>query len=146
LSRVLDEVSIDKSNTLPGRVNIELAPREVLIGIPGMDVVMVDRILSSRTLSADGSHSHAHPAWLLEQGVVDLPMMSRLLPRVTTGGDVWSGEIAAWQEDYSLLIRDEFIIDAAGKTGRQLYCKDLRDRAGSLPPEPSPAAVTQTRN
>ncbi|MFN6205140.1 MAG: hypothetical protein ACK49R_01735 [Planctomycetota bacterium] len=146
LSRVLDEVSIDKSNTLPGRVNIELAPREVLIGIPGMDVVMVDRILSSRTLSADGSHSHAHPAWLLEQGIVDLPMMSRLLPRVTTGGDVWSGEIAAWQEDYSLLIRDEFIIDAAGKTGRQLYCKDLRDRAGSLPPEPSPAAVTQTRN
>lgn len=145
LSRILDEVSIEKSPFLPGRVNIELAPREVLIGIPGMDVVMVDRILSSRTLSADGSHSHAHPAWLLEQGIVDLAMMSRLLPRITTGGDVWSGEIAAWHQEYSLVVRDEFIIDAAGKTGRQLYCKDLRDRPVPPSTEDSSGTLRQTR-
>jgi hypothetical protein len=73
-----------------------MAPREVLIGIPGMDVVMVDRILSSRTLSADGSHTHAHPAWLLEQNIVELNLMTKLLPSLTTGGDVWSGEITAF--------------------------------------------------
>lgn len=128
LSRILDEVTLEKIPTLVGKINIELAPREVLIGIPGMDVVMVDRILSSRTLSADGSHHHAHPAWLLEQNIVDLNMMTRLLPRITTGGDVWCGEITAFSSEHPLLIRDEFIIDATSNPARQLYCKDLRDR------------------
>lgn len=128
LSRILDEVSVEKDPFLIGRVNIELAPREVLIGIPGMDVVMVDRILSSRTLSADGSHTHSHPAWLLEQNIIELNLMTKLLPSLTTGGDVWSGEITAFTSDYPQVIRDEFMVDAASFPPRQLYCKDLRDR------------------
>ena len=135
LSRILDEVTVEKNPLLVGRVNIELAPREVLIGIPGMDVVMVDRILSSRTLSADGSHTHAHPAWLLEQNIIELNLMTKLLPSLTTGGDVWCGEITAFASDYPQTIRDEFMIDAASFPPRQLYCKDLRDRAL---PEPTP--------
>jgi len=138
LSRILDEVTVEKNPFLIGRVNIEMAPREVLIGIPGMDVVMVDRILSSRTLSADGSHTHAHPAWLLEQNIVELNLMTKLLPCLTTGGDVWAGEITAFASDYPQVIRDEFMIDAASSPPRQLYCKDLRDR-----PLPEPTQTTR---
>ncbi|MFM7741281.1 MAG: hypothetical protein ACKO9H_17930, partial [Planctomycetota bacterium] len=103
-----------------------------------MDVVMVDRILSSRTLSADGSRTHAHAAWLLEQNIVELNLMTKLLPSLSTGGDVWSGEITAFASDYPQVIRDEFMIDAASFPPRQLYCKDLRDR-----PLPEPNQTTR---
>lgn len=136
LSRILDEVTFQETPFLIGRVNTELAPREVLIGIPGMDVVMVDRILSSRTLSADGSFTHAHPAWLLEQNIVELNLMAKLLPSLTTGGDVWSGEITAFAADYAQVVRDGFMIDAASFPPRQLYCKDLRDRQLPEPDHP----------
>ena len=38
-----------------GRVNINEAPRCVLLGVPGLDAAVVDRILSLRTTIADAS-------------------------------------------------------------------------------------------
>lgn len=127
LTRVLDQITADLRPVIPGRVNIDVAPREVLAAIPGIDLAAVDRILAARTLSADGRHEHAHPGWILEQGIVDLAGMKRLLPKITTGGDVWSGQVVAYFADRASQVRGEFVIDAATQGRGELYWKDLRD-------------------
>ena len=73
-----------------GRVNVNEAPRCVLLGVPGLDAALVDRILSLRTTSADGSDPQRRDAvWLLTEGLVDRPGMTALWPYVTGGGDVF---------------------------------------------------------
>ena len=73
-----------------GRVNVNEAPRCVLLGVPGLDVAVVDRILSLRTTSADGSDPQRRDAvWLLTEGLVDRAAMKALWPYVTGGGNVF---------------------------------------------------------
>jgi DNA uptake protein ComE-like DNA-binding protein len=133
LSRVMDRVSIDLRPEFRGRVNIELADREVLLAIPEMDPATADQIIFHRGFASIGSAQHIHPTWLLEQGIVDLNRMKSLLAHVTTGGDVFSAEVVAYFVDRPMLVYNEIAVDGVAPGHSQLYCRDLRDRELSFP-------------
>lgn len=127
LEYLMDQITVDPRPVIEGRINIDEAPREVLLAIPGMDPATADRILAARFLSADGRMAHVHPTWILEQGVVDLARMKPLLKYCTTGGDVFQADIIAYIPQSAWFVREIVAIDGARKPPVKLYCKDRRD-------------------
>lgn len=127
LEYLMDQITVDTRTVIEGRINIDEAPREVLLAIPGMDPTTADRILAARFLSADGRVAHVHPTWILEQGIVDLPRMKHLLKYCTTGGDVFQANIIAYIPQTTSFLHEIVAIDGAEKMPVKLYCKDRRD-------------------
>jgi Type II secretion system (T2SS), protein K len=124
---IMDNLSADPRKIIEGRINVDEASREVLLGIPGMDPVTADRIVASRSLTSDSPATRAHPAWLAEQGVVELSRLRKLLPFLTSGGDVWKANIVAYFADRPQMIHEEVVVDGTGSGLSQLYCRDKRD-------------------
>ena len=132
LPRLLDETTLDQADILFGRVNLNLAPREVLRAVPGMDEALVEQILAARTTRRDAQMHH--PAWPLVEGLATLPQMRAILPYVTTGGDVYRAQIIAQDSRVQRVLRAEVVIDASVSPPRQTYWKDLRLLNLPLPP------------
>jgi hypothetical protein len=111
-----------------GRVNVDLAPREVLLGVPGMDEATVGRIVASRgSRGSPGTDSTPrHATWLLTDGLVDLNQMKKLLPCLTVGGDVYRGQVIGFYDRSGPIARAELVVDATGRPPRRVYWKDLR--------------------
>ncbi len=127
LEYLMDQITVNPNPIIEGRINIDEAPREVLLAIPGIDPTTADRILAARFLSADGRVAHVHATWILEQGVVDLGRMKELMRFCTTGGDVFQANIVAYIPQTAWFLREIVAIDGAEKVPVKLYCKDRRD-------------------
>ncbi len=126
LPKLLDYATVLPTPAIPGRVNVNLALRAVLRAVPSMDSALVERILAARSMSSSGDDpARRHPAWLLTEGLVDLPRMKALLPYLTTGGDVHRAQVVGFFDDASRLIRAEAMVDATIRPARQVYYKDL---------------------
>ncbi len=127
LPKLLDRTTTTPSKVLPGRININLAPLDVLRAIPGAGDSIAQRILTARGSSTDTTDSGRQtPAWLLTEGVVDLQQMRDLLPYITTGGDVFRARVEGFFDDGGPVARAEVVIDGTASPPRQLYRKDMR--------------------
>lgn len=127
LPKLLDQATVVSARVIPGRINVNLAPRPVLRAIPGMDSALVERILAARqSRSTTDLPSRRHPTWLWTEGLVDLPRMKTLLPYLTTGGDVHRAQVVGFFDESALSMRVEVVVDAAVQPPRQIYYKDLR--------------------
>ncbi len=138
LSKLLDWTTTEPGAVITGRVNVNLASRPVLLAVPGMDSALVERILAARSMSAARDDpARRHPAWLLTEGLVDLPRMKALMPYLTTGGDVHRALVKGFFEDLDRSLLAEVVIDATARPARQIYYmeRSLRgeDRASSQP-------------
>jgi type II secretory pathway component PulK len=129
LPELLDQVTVSRNTKFEGRVNINLAPREVLLAVPGIDESLAERIISARSISGDGNHRD-HSVWLLTEGLVDLAAMRQLLPHVNTGGDVFHAEFWGYSDPRASMYRCEAIIDATERVARQVYFRELSPRGG----------------
>jgi len=111
---------------LRGRVQVNEAARPVLLGVPGLDESLVDRIISARGgFSAAASAEYRHPTWLYTEGLVDRQQMRQLEPYLTCGGDVFRAQVVAFSSDSGLVARAELVLDASVSPPRQVYWKDL---------------------
>jgi len=131
LPKLLDWTTTDPSPVISGRVNVNLASRPVLLAVPGMDSTLAERILAARTMrTAADDPARGHPAWLLTEGLVDLPRMKALLPYLTTGGDVHRAQVVGFFEGLDRSMLAEVVIDATASPARQIYYKEswLRGR------------------
>ena len=126
LLRFLDQVSASPTTTIVGRVNINLAQREVLLSVPGLTPQMVQNILSRRPPpETAGQGSSRHPTWLLEEQILDLDTLKMLWNDITCGGDVFHGQVIGFYDEIGTFARNEVTIDATVFPPRQLFPKDL---------------------
>lgn len=132
LESVMDQLTVDPQTVIEGRINIEQAPREVLMAIPGMDALIADQILSIRYALTADRMPWIHPVWLLEKGILDLPTMKKLLPHVTVGGNVLQANLLAFDRQRGIYLRKIVAIDATSPEAGKLFTKDLRNLP--LPP------------
>jgi type II secretory pathway component PulK len=132
LPKLLDHASIEDAAVLYGRVNLNLAPREVLRAVPGMDDALVEQIVSARDSRRETAARH--PAWPLTEGLVDLARMRAVLPYLTSGGDVYRARIIARDARVPRTRCAEVVIDATRSPPRQAYWKDLRLIDSLFPP------------
>ena len=126
LPKLLDQTTLDKRPLLQGRVNINLAPREVLAAVPGIGEELANRITAARNTSEQDEEAIPGPAWLVTNGTVSLTELKRILPNITTGGDAFRAQIVGFFDHNRLFARAELVIDATNEPSRRVYWKDLK--------------------
>ena len=119
LPLLLDAATVVTAQVIEGKINVNLAPRAVLMAVPGMDDALADRILVARgSRGPRDDAQHRFPTWLLTEGLVDLPKMKALLPYLTGGGDVVRGQILGYYDERGPTTRRTWARSAAATPWR----------------------------
>lgn len=117
---ILDQVTVSAEPIIPGRINVNTAPREVLAGLNGLEADDVDAILTRRL---DPTLDLSTPAWLL--GVMPLDKFAGLVDQVTARSDQFLVQIVALLDDRPRFRRVELLIDRNFVPVRVLTWRDL---------------------
>ncbi len=116
---------------IPGRLNINQAPRVLLDGISmampdALPPEAVEQILANRSLEpAVDRPEQLYETWLLTTGVVTLEEMKRLMPLVTCGGDIFRAQVVGYYEADGPYTRLEAIVDNTGSSPQITAIRDL---------------------
>jgi len=126
LPKLLDRVSVNPAPIIPGRININQAPRAILLGIPGLDEQQVEQIISLRDMEVtDERPDRRYETWLLSEGIVTLSEMKQLMPFVCAGGAVCRAQIVGYFDDGGPAARFEAVVDATTGDPRVVFWRDL---------------------
>lgn len=127
LANWLDTVTVSKEARIVGRVNVNRAPRAVLLGIPGLEQAKVDAIAAKRRGEADPADVTLRTgAWLVTEGVLTIAEFRAVLPFVTGGGGVFRAQIVAGFDESPLTARAEVVLDATVRPARAVLWQDLQ--------------------
>jgi hypothetical protein len=131
LRTLFDVLATNTASTIDGRVNINEARREVLLGIPDMPEETVDAIVATQLISEDGSPmtdtllQRSTPGWLLVEGLADVTTMRRLDRYITAGGDVFRLQVLGHFDGRGPIVRIEAVIDRVEFPPRVVSRRDL---------------------
>lgn len=126
LPQIMDNLTINPSPVIPGRININQAPYEILLGIPGLEVEQVDLILQTRVPHPGLDFPQmTNETWLLTEAIVDLEQMKALMPFVCAGGDVYRAQVVGYFQGGSSFSRHEVIIDGTQLQPRIALWREL---------------------
>ncbi|MCE2796891.1 MAG: general secretion pathway protein GspK [Planctomyces sp.] len=127
---------------IDGRINVNIAPREVLLAIPDMTEAIADAILGARPVAGEDSAQAAQvismrrsPVWLLTEGLVDVPTFKRLGPWLTTTGDVYSFQVLGHFDQGGPTTRLEAMVDGTKKPPRITFQRDLTGLGRGFSPD-----------
>jgi hypothetical protein len=113
LPKLMDNLAVNASPVIPGRLNINQAPRRLLAGVPGLTSTAVDQIISNRDVTLGQQRpEQTHETWLLTGGIVKLDEMKKLMALVTTGGNVYRAQVVGFYDAEGPADRLEVLIDA----------------------------------
>lgn len=136
LPAIMDGMTVNSSPVIPGRININQAPYELLLGIPGMDETIAGQILEQRLPAPDPEDtSTRYETWILMQGIVTTEQMVSLSPFICGGGDVYRAQVVGYFEDGSAFSRHEVVIDATQPQPRVMLWRDISELGRGHPLE-----------
>ncbi|WP_442507202.1 type II secretion system protein GspK [Novipirellula sp. SH528] len=124
LPLLMDVLTTQDVDSLPGRINLNECPAELLYGIPTLDEETVQALIESRTTESDDPNRE-FATWPLVEGIVTLDQMRTLIPLLTGGGDVYRAQIVGYFEQSGIASRSEVIIDATSVNPKVISWKDL---------------------
>ncbi|MFM2095799.1 MAG: hypothetical protein RIS70_2923 [Planctomycetota bacterium] len=123
---LMENCASSGNSTIPGRININQAPRQLLMGIPGIREEVVNEIISRRDTEPDGQNpNRKYETWIMTELIVSKEEMQQLLPFVCAGGDVYRAQIVGYFPDGSASSRAEVIFDATQAVPRILRWRDM---------------------
>lgn len=138
LPKLLDKTTTQSATELPAKVNINTAPREVLMALPNMTDADADAIIAKRPTYGEGQapdEIYQSPAWLLTSGGISLQTVQSLERYVTTRTQVYRVQSVGYFDEAGSTARVEAIIDTNQGKPRILYYRDLADLGRSLNPK-----------
>jgi type II secretory pathway component PulK len=113
LPKLMDNLAVNSEQSIPGRLNINQAPRPLVMAIPGLEPNAAEQILADRDVQVSPERpEQAYETWPLTYGIVDLEQMKRLLPLVTTCGSVYRAQFVGFYDAEGPAARLEVVIDA----------------------------------
>lgn len=113
LPTIMDKLTAVEATVLPGRININEAPREVLAGLPGISEEVLEELIESRSQEADNSNRKLE-TWPMVEGIITLQEMQTIAPLITAGGDAMRVQSVGYFEQSAGFARIEAVIDASG--------------------------------
>jgi hypothetical protein len=132
---LMDNLTVG-AKVIPGRININQAPRAVLAGIPGMNDEIVEGIMASREPeSTDTETGRRHETWILAEGIVTLDEMKALIPYVCAGGRVFRTQVVGYYDRGGPAARIEAIFDATAQPPQLLSWRDISHLGRGYPAE-----------
>ncbi len=141
LPLIFGTLTTTPSQFIEGRININQARKEVLLGIPGMEPDVAEGIVSSQLIGDDGSpmtnllEMRQTPGWLLIEGMADVTMMRRLDKYITAAGDVYRVQVLGHFDQGGPVVRVEAVIDRGEFPPRILSRRDLTQLGPGYLPE-----------
>jgi hypothetical protein len=137
IDNLMDNASTNANATIPGRLNINAAPRTLLEGIPGLSSEAINRIVQERFTdpTQDTSNYTRHETWLVKNLIVTLEQMKILQPFITGNGDVYRAQIIGYYEGGKASSRAEVVIDSTTVTPRIRLWRDLSHLGRGYPLE-----------
>ncbi len=135
LPQLMDTLSTTPDPYLEGRININQARREVLLGLPGMTPQIVDAIVAAQSVdgSSDITFRHATTGWLFVDQLVDVWGMRALDPYITARGDVYRAQIVGFFDGGGPVSRVEIMIDGTQRPPRISQFRDLSNLGRGYP-------------
>jgi hypothetical protein len=120
---LMDALSTQDVDVIPGRINLNECPAELLYGIPSLTEESVQEILELREVESDDLNRQ-HETWPLVEGIVTLSEMKTLIPMLTGGGDVYRAQIVGYFES-GASHRAEIVIDATTVNPKVVAWRDI---------------------
>lgn len=148
---LLDTFAMTENSFLEGRVNVNEARREVLLGLPEMTPQVADAIVSARggpggqAMSEDADRRTS--AWVVARGIIDLPTMRKLDKYLTGRGDVFRVQSVGFFDGGGPAARIEAVIDGTVTPAKIVSFRDLSDLGRGYAPAqllPAGAATAPT--
>ncbi|MCA9070486.1 MAG: hypothetical protein KDA84_16250, partial [Planctomycetaceae bacterium] len=138
---IMDAFSLSDETTILGRLNINQARYETLIGLPGMTSTLANYIISQQMIDSGGQpltdqiSLRATTGWLVINGQIDVPTMRQLDQFVTARGDVFRAQVIGHFDAGGPVCRLDAVIDATQQPPKVIQLRDLTDlgRGFSLP-------------
>ena len=133
LPTLLDALTVVEGPELSGRINVNQARIEILLGIPDMTEDIAQAITSSSMIGAEGeaiaeqATMRTNTGWLVSQGIVDLPTMIKLDRFLTGRGHVFRAQIVGFFEEGGGYTRVEATIDATESPAKVVSVSDLTE-------------------
>ncbi len=132
LPQLLDQLTLTDDLFIQGRVNVNTAPIQVLLGLPNMTVQLATQISAAQTAgstsqAASSQSPRATNAWLVMEGFCSANTMQGLDPYLTARGDVYRAQSVGYFDDGGPVVRLEAVIDAAVQPARILNIRDLSE-------------------
>ena len=131
LPKLMDALAITGDEYLEGRINLNQARREILIGLPGMDEELTEKIMVSQKLDSNGQpdpeviQRHNTAGWLFVEGLVDIWKMRELDPYLTARGDVYRAQVFGFFDGGGPVTRIEAMVDATQVPPRVIFQRDM---------------------
>ncbi|OAI56400.1 hypothetical protein AYO47_09065 [Planctomyces sp. SCGC AG-212-M04] len=127
----LNSFSLSDAEFAEGRININQAPREVLMGIPGMTEEVADAIAARKLINSDGSsqsgaaETQSSTAWLYGEGLVDQKTLVAMDRFMTARGSVYRVQAIGSFDGGGAVARVEAVIDATKMPPAIISRRDL---------------------
>jgi type II secretory pathway component PulK len=127
LPKLLEKCSTQNNADLPGRVNVNTAPREVLAALPGL-ADYVDTILEKRPQPGSTSEEiYNTPAWLVSEVGLSASTVQTIERYITAKTQVYRVQSIGYFDGPGPMVRVEAVVDANGGKPRILYYRDLSE-------------------
>jgi hypothetical protein len=107
----MDSVTTQDSDVMPGRINLNECPAELLYGIPLLSEESATRILQERNPASDDP-GRRFETWPLAEGFITIDEMRSLMPLLCGGGDVYRAQVIGYFDRTGISQRFEAIVDA----------------------------------
>ncbi|QDV73626.1 type II secretion system protein GspK [Botrimarina mediterranea] len=135
INQMVSTLTTTDATSIPGRVNINQAPRAVLIGLPGMPPNVADAIVANRDPTAGSTRpDRLNAVWLLTEGYLQLEEMKALAPYVTGQGAVYRTQVVGGYEAGGPIRRMEVVLDATTLPPRVVLRRDLSPLGAGFDP------------
>lgn len=126
LPKLFENTTVETGKTVPGKININQAPRAVLAAIPGMTEDVLESIVGQREEDPTVPRpEHDCEAWPLVEGIVPLETMKQMMPYITTGGSVYRTMVVGFFDGGGPAARVEAVIDATVSPPRVLLWREM---------------------
>lgn len=136
LPKLMDSFTATGQDRIPARININQAPRAILMGIPGMDAEIVDKIMAEREpVPAPERPQRRYETWIMSEGLVPLAAMKQMMPFVCGGGSVYRAQIVGYFDESGPSSRIEAVIDATNGAPRLLFWRNISHLGRGFPLE-----------
>jgi len=145
LALLFDYVSTSAEPYIEGRINVNQARPEVLVGLPGMTLDIIEGIVAGSMFTPGGEVNtgldaqRSTTAWLLTEGIVDLETLQNLDRYITARGDVYRLQSLGHFDRGGPIARIEAVIDATVDPPKVVFRRNLTPMLGPgyplVPPE-----------
>ena len=137
LPTLLDKTTTQQGSELPAKVNINTAPREVLLALPGMTEVTVDAVMAKRPSYTNGEAPDpnvATIAWLLQDQTLTTQQLQGLERYITALSQVFRIQSIGYFDEGGAMARVEAVVDTNQGKPRIVFYRDLTDLGRSINP------------